>query len=458
MFFYKKCYKKEKELNEILDSQNLQIDTKVTEVQKKIDEILKQNLHYKEKLIEVTNELNTYKSLISVNELNFINVNINNLKFEKDLLEKEIHKKETLIMEYKDELLKVKYDYYVADENDKVSFAKKYSYTNLEDYENHRKEIKSKERLLKTDEKAVNFNKHFLIDNDEKSTKKFVKNTTKSVIEYFDIICQNYIKSVKISNYEKIKNNIVIAAEKKKSNNELLNLSISNEYLQCKLDELDITYELNQKKEEEKEERRRKREEKAEEEKVIKEIEERRAEIDKEEQHLTNKKEDLEKQIREITNIDIKEYLITRIDEINQKLNEICQQREELTQREANKKIGYVYIISNIGAFGENVYKIGMTRRLEPKERISELSGASVPFKFDIHAMIFSEDAPALEAKLHRAFADKKVNAVNQRKEFFNVSLDEIKKVVTEQVDKSVKFVDCPDADEFRISMQLRNK
>lgn len=458
MFFYKKCYKKEKELNEILDSQNLQLDTKVTEVQKKIDEILKQNLHYKEKLIEVTNELNTYKSLISVNELNFINVNINNLKFEKDLLEKEIHKKETLIMEYKDELLKVKYDYYVAGENDKVSFAKKYSYTNLEDYENHRKEIKSKERLLKTDEKAVNFNKHFLIDNDEKSTKKFVKNTTKSVIEYFDIICQNYIKSVKISNYEKIKNNIVIAAEKIKSNNELLNLSISNEYLQCKLDELDITYELNQKKEEEKEERRRKREEKAEEEKVIKEIEERRAEIDKEEQHLTNKKEDLEKQIREITNIDIKEYLITRIDEINQKLNEICQQREELTQREANKKIGYVYIISNIGAFGENVYKIGMTRRLEPKERISELSGASVPFKFDIHAMIFSEDAPALEAKLHRAFADKKVNAVNQRKEFFNVSLDEIKKVVTEQVDKSVKFVDCPDADEFRISMQLRNK
>lgn len=93
MFFYKKCYKKEKELNEILDSQNLQLDTKVTEVQKKIDEILKQNLHYKEKLIEVTNELNTYKSLISVNELNFINVNINNLKFEKDLLEKEIHKK-----------------------------------------------------------------------------------------------------------------------------------------------------------------------------------------------------------------------------------------------------------------------------------------------------------------------------------------------------------------------------
>lgn len=76
--------------------------------------------------------------------------------------------------------------------------------------------------------------------------------------------------------------------------------------------------------------------------------------------------------------------------------------------REANKKAGYVYVISNIGAFGENVYKIGMTRRLEPMDRIDELSNASVPFRFDVHAMIFSDDAPKLEAALHRAFDDKK--------------------------------------------------
>ena len=94
-----------------------------------------------------------------------------------------------------------------------------------------------------------------------------------------------------------------------------------------------------------------------------------------------------------------------------------------------------MYIISNIGAFGENIYKIGMTRRLEPEVRIAELSGASVPFRFDIHAMIFSNDAPKLEAALHNAFADRKMNLVNGRKEFFMVTLDEIKKVVQENHD-----------------------
>ena len=90
-------------------------------------------------------------------------------------------------------------------------------------------------------------------------------------------------------------------------------------------------------------------------------------------------------------------------------------------------KAGYVYIISNIGAFGENVYKIGMTRRLDPQERVDELGDASVPFNFDVHAMIFSDDAPALEAALHKAFENRKLNMVNKRREFFNVTLDEIK-------------------------------
>ena len=126
--------------------------------------------------------------------------------------------------------------------------------------------------------------------------------------------------------------------------------------------------------------------------------------------------------------------------------------------REANHRAGYVYIISNIGAFGENVYKIGMTRRLDPEDRISELSGASVPFRFDIHAMIFSNDAPKLETALHNAFADKKINLVNGRKEFFRVSLEEIKKVVKENYDKSVDFINVPEAEQFRTSEMIRKK
>ena len=121
-------------------------------------------------------------------------------------------------------------------------------------------------------------------------------------------------------------------------------------------------------------------------------------------------------------------------------------------------KAGYVYIVSNIGSFGENVYKIGMTRRLDPQERIDELGGASVPFQFDVHAMIFSDDAPALEAALHRAFENKKLNMVNHRREFFKVTLDEIKKVVRENYDKTVEFIDIPDAEQYRISEKLHKE
>ena len=99
-----------------------------------------------------------------------------------------------------------------------------------------------------------------------------------------------------------------------------------------------------------------------------------------------------------------------------------------------------------------------MTRRLNPQDRVDELGDASVPFQFDVHAMIFSEDAPALEAALHRAFEDRKLNLVNQRREFFRVSLDEIKDVVKNNFDKTVEFVDVPDADQYRISLKLREE
>jgi hypothetical protein len=93
---------------------------------------------------------------------------------------------------------------------------------------------------------------------------------------------------------------------------------------------------------------------------------------------------------------------------------------------------GHVYIISNIGSFGKKIYKIGLTRRLDPFDRVKELGDASVPFLFDVHAMIYVEDAPALESALHRKFTTHRVNAVNMRKEFFNIDLLSIKKAVEE--------------------------
>ena len=125
--------------------------------------------------------------------------------------------------------------------------------------------------------------------------------------------------------------------------------------------------------------------------------------------------------------------------------------RERAISMAQQTKSGYVYIISNIGSFGQNIYKIGMTRRLDPMERILELSNASVPFPFDVHAFIFSNDAPALEAELHRVFDDRKVNSVNYRKEYYRVTLDEIKAVVNEKGIQA-EFIEEPDAFQYRES------
>ena len=123
--------------------------------------------------------------------------------------------------------------------------------------------------------------------------------------------------------------------------------------------------------------------------------------------------------------------------------------------RAANIRAGYVYVISNQGAFGENVVKIGLTRRLEPRERIYELGGASVPFRFDTHTLFFSEDAVSLEAELHSHFADCALNRANLRKEFFFASPSEVREVLLSKVGNILEFTEEPDATEYRQSVGL---
>mgnify|MGYP000329211814 FL=1 len=231
-------------------------------------------------------------------------------------------------------------------------------------------------------------------------------------------------------------------------------VSISYEYLSLKIDELQLAYEYAQKKQEEKEEQKRIREQMREETKLQKEIEEARKDIEKEQRHYTNALLKLNKQLESCDEIE-KEVLLEKRQEIESHLTELDVAIKDIDYREANKKAGYVYIISNIGSFGENVYKIGMTRRLDPMERVDELGDASVPFKFDVHAMIFSDDAPKLEAALHRAFEDKKVNMVNNRREFFKVTLNEIEEVVKNNYDKTVEFKRIPQADQYRESIKI---
>lgn len=118
---------------------------------------------------------------------------------------------------------------------------------------------------------------------------------------------------------------------------------------------------------------------------------------------------------------------------------------------------GHVYVISNIGSFGTHVYKIGMTRRLDPMDRIWELSDASVPFDFDVHAIIYTDDAPGLESELHERFADRRINIVNERKEFFHVTIEEIAKVVRERCG-DIELTLAAEAAEFLQSEAFRRE
>ncbi|MBC6431715.1 GIY-YIG nuclease family protein [Nostoc sp. HG1] len=144
--------------------------------------------------------------------------------------------------------------------------------------------------------------------------------------------------------------------------------------------------------------------------------------------------EALEKARRDIESVTGKaqQKLFSQIEELQKRLAEAEANKERAISQAQLTKSGHVYIISNIGSFGEDVYKIGMTRRLEPMDRVKELGDASVPFPFDVHAMIFCENAPELESRLHMCFQARRMNKENKRKEFFRVSLEEIVKVVRE--------------------------
>lgn len=195
-----------------------------------------------------------------------------------------------------------------------------------------------------------------------------------------------------------------------------------------------------------------------EEEKARREIEREKAKLEKEEIQFKNEVDKLMKYLSKANDDVEKQLYVDKIHELEEKLRLLEKDKENILEREQNTRAGFVYIISNIGSFGEDIYKIGMTRRLEPMDRVKELGDASVPFEFDVHAMIFSEDAPALETILHNTFKEHQVNLVNPRKEFYKVSLSEIEKVVKENYNATVTFTQVAEAAQYRESVRLRNQ
>lgn len=333
-----------------------------------------------------------------------------------------------------------------------------YDYADLDQYKQKLNKIRNNQKEMIANKKAVIVGTLWKVNGSETIGKKLIAENSKQMIRNFNIECDICIDKVKFNNYDNIKQRIFKAYELQNKLNETNNIEISYDYYKLKIEELNLSYEYQQKKKKEKEELRIQRELRKEEEKVAKEIEEKRREYEKEQMHYENAMRKLNEQLSVEKSEERKKVLLERKNELDNNLIDVEKALQDLDYREANHRAGYVYIISNIGAFGENVYKIGMTRRLEPEDRIAELSGASVPFKFDIHAMIFSDDAPKLENALHHAFESKKINLVNSRKEFFRVTLDEIKQVVKENYDKTVDFKNISEAEQFRTSEMIRKK
>lgn len=234
-----------------------------------------------------------------------------------------------------------------------------------------------------------------------------------------------------------------------------LKIHVPDAYIAAKKEEIKLAYEIEEYKARQAEERKLSLQAQREELAAQREIERELKRAQKDEQEAQVKLERRRIELAQAKSAAEIARLNDHIQKLQAAIDEAQQRHERALSMAQQTRAGYVYVISNIGSFGEGVYKIGMTRRVEPMERVVELGDASVPFPFDVHAMIWSEDAPELEASLHRAFDDRKVNAVNGRKEFFRVSLDEVRSVLKD-MDIDARLIDSPQAVQYRDTLAIR--
>lgn len=398
-------------------------------------------------------ELQRYASITSIEQKQESLVKeIERARIEKDdliakqkIIEKEIKEKQSQVIQLDQTILLQEFGLYQP----------LYDFATSDHYKEKLEDIRAKQKEMVITKTAATCSQEWTVNGSIAQGKIMTDLNIKQIIRSFNNECDVLISKVKFSNVTTYLDKIFKSKDALNKLNVRNAIELSPEYVELKIQELKLAYEYEMKKHEEKEEQKRIREQMREEAKLLKEIEEARRDIEKEQKHYTNALVKLNKQIETAPDVD-KEALLEKKNEIEGHLEKLDVSLKDIDYREANKKAGYVYIISNIGSFGEGIYKIGMTRRLDPYERVDELGDASVPFKFDVHAMIFSDDAPKLEAALHRAFENKKLNMVNHRREFFKVTLEEIEEVVKANYDKTVEFTRVAEAGQFRESEKMR--
>lgn len=331
----------------------------------------------------------------------------------------------------------------------------KYALSNSAAYKARIEALRDRQALMVRDKTAASCAANWSLNGDEREGRRMVADYMKLIVRAFNNECDVTIDGVKFSNLDTCRKRIVKSHEVLNKLGARMSISITPSFLTLKIEELELCYEYQVKKQEEKEEQRRVREQLREEAKLAREIEEARQALAKDEKHLSKARRALEEQLSRADNEADRSLCEKEIATIANRLQEVQEKIKDVDYREANARAGYVYVISNTGAFGEGVFKIGVTRRLEPMERIDELGDASVPFDFDVHALVFSDDAFGLESALHEQFNAFRINRINTRKEFFRASIDEIEATLIGHFSKPVECIKLAEAAEYRQSLKL---
>lgn len=411
---------------------------------------------FKADLQQVTAERNDLKAIVAATgalELDQIRKQIAlerddqiRLRGETAALKKEIERLQRDVVVLEDEILIQSFGLYKP----------KYEFNNSAAYKVRLDVIREKQAAMTKAGTAARCPTDWTINNDRKEGQRMVRDFSKLILRAFNSECDTAIEGAKFSNLESIERRMEKAFDTLNKLGGRMNINIVHEYLALKLDELHVAYEYQVMKKQEKDEQKRIREQMREEARLTKEIEEARSMLEKEEKHFKKALTNLEDRIKRSQSEAETSVLLEEQAMLAGKLAEITQSKADIDYREQNTRAGYVYIISNVGAFGEGIFKIGVTRRLDPIERVDELSDASVPYDFDVHAVIFSDDAPSLENALHKKFSKSRLNLVNLRREFFKANLVDIETVIRENFSKPIEINPLAEAAEFRQSELMR--
>lgn len=333
----------------------------------------------------------------------------------------------------------------------------KYLYETSARFAEEIKRVRQKQKQLIKEKAAVAYPESLSITSDKGIDKKILTGQVNLMLSSFNIDCDNLISKVKPSTFPRTLEQIEKLAIKLEKFAVSLHCGFNTEYVKLKYEECKFQYQYTLKKQAEQEEQRLIKEQMREEIKAQKEYERAIAEAEKEEKMYRKMLEKAKESLQKATDED-RIIAQQRIEDLEQQLAETLAKEERVKSLAEQTRRGHVYVISNIGSFGEGICKIGLTRRLDPLVRVNELGDASVPFKFDVHAIIHADDAPALETSLHRKFNTQRVNAVNYRKEFFHAELADIKKAVDEIVGSDVDFQMTALAEEYYESRRLREE